>query len=363
MKHPVPNPGIKQIAAHMIDPDMAWPPPMIRLDSNENALGASPHVINTAKMSSFENERYIPNQHRFLVPALAERFGLDPDRVAIGCGSDDLLARLVRCYLGRGRQLLRSQNSYLKTPRYALSAGGEPVPVADQDFTVVVDNFLAKNLDTVNIIYLANPDNPSGTMIPFSEIKRLHANIPSRILLIVDCAYEEYIDEGCFEQLRYLVEASPNVVFTRTFSKVYGLAGARIGWSYSSREVQDIINKASLTFPLSSASLRMALLALEDQSHVNWVKSYNRKTRVKFTSAFEKMGLRVYPSQTNFLLLEFPRQGGSAMEAELYLRQRGVWVRRFASKNYESTLRITLGLENQMDLTAGYLQEFLEQGY
>ena len=359
MKIPSPNPGLNQIAGHMVDPEMSWPPPMIRLNSNENALGPSPHAIEMAKASAFENERYIANQDRFLVPAIAEKYSLDPDRIAIGCGSDDLLARLVKCYLGQGNQLLRSENSYLKTPRYALAAGGEPVSIKDKEFTVVVDNFLAQDLAKVDIVYLANPDNPSGTMIPFDEILRLHQNIPARILLIIDCAYEEYIDESCFKQMRELVEQSPNVVFTRTFSKVFGLAGARIGWSYSSRAVQNIINKASLTFPLSSTSLRMGLVALEDQNLVDWVITHNCNMRAKFTSVFENMGLKVYPSQANFLLLEFPKQEHTAADAELHLRKRGVWVRRFASESYESCLRITLGLESQLDIAAGYIKEFL----
>ncbi len=361
MKNPLPNPGLEQISGHMIDPVMTWPPPMIRLDSNENALGPSPCTIDIASYSSFEFERYIANQHRFLVPAIAKRFSLEPDRVAIGCGSDDLLARLVRCYLNRGNRMLRSQNSYLKTPRYALSVGGIPISVKDQEFTAVVDNFLAQDLTNVNIIYLANPDNPSGTMLPYEEIQRLHRNIPTRILLVLDCAYEEYIDEGYFERLRGMVEQNPNVVFTRTFSKVYGLAGARIGWSYSSREVQNIIHKASLTFPLSSASLRMALVALEDQKHVQWVINHNRVMRTKFTARFTKMGLKVYPSQANFLLLEFPKKDKTAANAELYLRKKGVWVRRFASENYASSLRMTLGLESHLHLAAKYLQDFLLQ--
>ena len=357
-----PNPGLEKIAGHMVDPELSWPPPMIRLDSNENALGPSPHAIAIAQASAFASERYIANQDRFLVPAIAEKYSLDPDRIAIGCGSDDLLARLVKCYLGPSRQLLRSQNSYLKTPRYALAAGGEPVSIMDHAFTVVVDNFLAQDLTKVDIIYLANPDNPSGTMISCQEILRLHQNIPARILLIVDCAYEEYIDDGCFRQMKELVEQSPNVVFTRTFSKVFGLAGARIGWSYSSREVQRIINKASLTFPLSSTSLRMGLMALEDQNHADWVISHNRKVRVKFTSVFAKMGLRVYPSQANFLLLEFPPGQITAADAELHLRKKGVWVRRFAAASYDSCFRITLGLEKQLAIAAGHLQEFLGRG-
>lgn len=359
MEFPSPNPGLDQIAGHMVDPEMSWPPPMIRLNSNENALGPSSHAIEMAKASAFETERYIANQDRFLVPVISARYSLDPERIAIGCGSDDLLGRLIKCYLGHGRQLLRSQNSYLKTPRYALAAGGIPVSVKDHEFTVVVDNFLAQDLAEVDIVYLANPDNPSGTLIPFSEIQRLHQNLPERILLIVDCAYEEYIDEGCFKQMRELVEQNLNVVFTRTFSKVFGLAGARIGWSYSSRDVQKIINKASLTFPLSTTSLRMGLVSLEDHTHINWVISHNKNMRVKFTSAFENMGLKVYPSQANFILLEFPKKRYSAADAELHLRRRGVWVRRFASESFESCLRITLGLETQLDLAARYIQEFL----
>ncbi len=362
MTIPLPNPGLDLIAWHMIDPEMSWPPPMIRLNSNENALGPSPYTIETAKYSAFENERYITKQHRYLVPVLAERYSLDPDRIAIGCGSDDLLARLVRCYLGQGNQMLRSHNSYLKTPRYALAAGGESVSVVDHEFTAVVDNFLAQDLAKVDIIYLANPDNPSGTTIPFKEIQRLHQNLPTRILLIVDCAYEEYVDEGCFNQMRALVEQHSNVVFTRTFSKVFGLAGARIGWSYSSREVQNIINKASLTFPLSSTSLRMGLISLEDQDHINWVITHNRNMRVKFTLAFETMGLKVYPSQANFLLLEFPEHGPTAAETELHLREKGVWVRRFASDSYTSCLRITLGLETHLDIAARYIEDFLSIG-
>ncbi len=357
---PVPNAGYLKIKAHMVDPGDGSPVPIIRLDSNENALGPSPNAVAAAKRAADDLNLYLANQATVLGPALAQHYMLDPERIAIGCGSDDILARIVKCFLRPGRKLLRSANSYLKTPRYAFAANGVPVSVPDSDFTLQVDKVLACGLEDVDVVYLANPDNPSGTMIPNSEIRRLHQNLPPHVLMVVDCAYEEYAERGSFETLKELVEMNANVIFTRTFSKVFGLAGARVGWAYGSPNIVRVVDQASLTFPIARPSMHAALAALEDTDHVRQVIDHNTYVRAKYSRAFEEMGLKVYPSQANFLLLELSGGSPAARGLSQFLVNRGIWIRRFASPSFSSCVRITLGKGEDLDETADLIRQYLE---
>ncbi len=362
MTGPEPRKGILQIKKHMVPASEDGPPISIALDSNESAYGPSPYALQAANAATACLKRYQENQGRILIPALADRFQLDPDRITIGCGSDDLLARLSRAYLEPGSELLRSANSYLKVPNYAYSNDAVPVSAPDREFTADIEAMLRTVTGRTRIVYLANPDNPSGTYISTDKVRLLHDRLPRHVLLVIDCAYSEYVDIEDQHGLFQLVENFQNVVVTRTFSKVYGLAGARVGWLYGPRDVIKAVESLSLTFPLSTPSLAAALAALDDQRHVLHVVGETIKLRLHLATALGALGFKVYPSQANFVLAKFSDPARPAAKAAAALRRRRIAVRRFTAPAYNDCLRITLGFENEVRAAEIALADYMETG-
>ncbi len=356
-----PKTGIGRIKQHMLSGEAdGLPPVSIALNSNESTFGPSPRAIAAFQAAGFGLERYCENPETAMAPALAARFGLDPHRIAIGQGSDDLLARLARAYLGPDTEMLRSANGYLKAPNYAFANNAEPVGVADHDFTASVDNLLAGVTERTRMVYLANPENPAGTYLSGAEVRRLHAGLPQNVLLIIDCAYEEYVDAPDYEPGHRLVEEASNVVMTRTFSKIFGLAGARMGWMYGPPEVVDVVTRIGLTFPVCSGTVAASVAALEDEAHTRHIFEENRANRDRLSRSLNALGLQVTPSQGNFILVRFPDPARSAEAAAETLRRRGIAVRRFAAPAYADRIRITLGRRGELDAAETVIAEFLE---
>ena len=356
-----PKPGIQQIKPHMLAENLvAGPPVSIVLNANENAYGPSPNAVVAAKAAITGIERYFENPLSIMRPALARRFDLDEQRIAIGHGSDDLLSRLARVYLDPGTEMIRSVNGYLKTPNYAFANGAQPISAPDDNFTASTDAILECVTDRTRIVYLANPDNPAGTYLKGSEIRRLHAGLPEKVILILDCAYEEYVDAADYEPGKILAGEADNVVMTRTFSKIFGLAGARVGWMYGSQEIVDTIGRIGLTFPLTSPSIAAAIAALEDTAHTRHIFNLNKDLRTSFSQALTALGLTVYPSQANFILVEFPDPDRCAAKATQMLRQKGVTVRQFPSPAYKNCIRITLGLKQELRFAEKVISDFIK---
>ncbi|MCR9136090.1 MAG: aminotransferase class I/II-fold pyridoxal phosphate-dependent enzyme [Alphaproteobacteria bacterium] len=358
-----PKQGISQIKSHMVSGQgEGLPPVSIALNSNESAFGPSPLAVAAFQAAASGLERYLENPASLLAPALAESFGLDADRITIGQGSDDLLARLARAYLDPDAELLRSVNGYLKIPNYAHANNARPVAAADNNLTASVDHLLAAITERTRIVYLANPENPAGTYLSGSEIRRLHAGLPDNVLLVLDCAYEEYVDAPDYEPGHRLAAEADNVVMTRTFSKIFGMAGARVGWMMGPPAIIDIVNRIGLTFPVATASVAAARAALEDTSHLQYVFEENRRLRQKMTRSLSNLGLKVYPSQTNFVLLRFDNPDRTAANAALALRRQGIAVRRFASPAYNDCIRMTLGHESELNQAQQAIARYLEGG-
>lgn len=327
-------------------------------------MGASQYAIEAAQAASPSLARYNVDASQVMASAIAARFSIDVNRVSIGPGSDELLARLARAYLEPGSELIRSANGYLKVPNYAYANNASPVAAPDEQFTASVDSIVNCVTEKTKMVYLANPDNPSGTYLPHKEILRLHNALPSHVLLVLDCAYAEFVTHSEDALLQQLVEQADNVVFTRTFSKIFGLAGARVGWLYGPPSLVTTINKVGLTFPLSSSSLAACTTALLDQHHFDRVFNTNSRMRTKLSATLTELGLKVYPSQTNFVLAEITpssvgNEGINAAGACAYLRKRGVAIRRFASAAYNDCIRITVGLESEQSTALALLGDYL----
>ena len=355
--------GIDKIKPHMVGAaTKAVPPASILLNSNESVYGPSPHALGAARAAVSGIERYLENPDQVLAPAIAQHFSLDAACITTGQGSDDLLARLARAYLGPGTELIRSANGYLKVPNYAYANDADVISVADDNFKPSVDRMIAALTDRTRIVYLANPENPAGTYLNGAEVRRLHAALPDNVLLVIDAAYEEYVDADDYEPAHKLVDEASNVVMCRTFSKIFGLAGARVGWIYAPEDVIDSVRRIALTFPVASPSAAAALAALEDQAHTQFVYDANLRGRNWLVSELQALGLPIVPSQANFLLVHFPGSDKSAEAADHFLRQKGIAIRRFASPAYKEYIRITVGQPQELKAVRDAIAQFLNGG-
>lgn len=364
-ERPRPHQGVTRIQAHMlaaaapVDDSAA---DLVYIASNESAHGASPEAVAAAAEALRTMERYPNDGPERVAAAIAERFGLDAGRIVCGNGSDDILSRLARAFLAPGDELIHSVNGYQKIPNYAHASNAVPVKVKDCDFTVDVDAMLAAVTPATRMVMVANPDNPTGTYVPDGEIHRLHRGLPPYVLLVLDSAYAEYVDADDYSVPTNLVEGSSNVVMTRTFSKIFGLAGMRIGWMYAPEDIAAAVQRVGITFPLSEPAIRAAIAALGDERHTAFVFEENRSVREWFASEIESMGLAVLPSQANFVLVRFPGERYTAQSASAFLESRGVIARRLASPAFAEYLRFTIGRRTEMERAAAALRRFLAGG-
>lgn len=356
-----PRAGTLRIRPHMVAVDAGQARvPEINIASNESAYGPGVLAIDAATKAAKNLDRYAESSQALLAEAIAEHFDLNPQGIVCGHGSDDLLARIARAFLSPGDELIYSCNGYQKIPNYAFANDAEPVAASDRDFTVDVDAVLEEVSSRTRLVMIANPDNPTGTHISGAEVRRLHAGLPAHVLLVLDSAYLEYVDAEDYEKPDGLVEEMENVLMTRTFSKIFGLAGARVGWLYAPIEIADVLRKIGTTFPVSNTALAASLAALQDTEHTEYVYQQNQRIRAAYTEAFTSLGLKVYPSQTNFLLVEFPGDSQTALPAYEYLAQHGIAARRFGAPAFADCVRFTLGLEAEMQQTLDRLQAFMK---
>ena len=337
-----------------------WDKP-IKLSSNESALGMSPKAIEAARQAIQTSHLYPEIDTGTLAEIIAERYHLNPARMAFGPGSDEILQRVVNTFSGPGEELVHSKNAYMQFPIYAKLAGATPIAASDHDFHYDVDNILEAVTSNTRIVLIANPDNPSGTHLSAGEVRRLHSGLADNILLIIDAAYDEFASSKDYESSTNLVHEFDNVAVTRTFSKVYGMAGLRLGWCYGPEWVIDILTKIGPSFPVNTASFAAGIAAVKDIEHVNSVLSHNQKWIAGLTTHFTNIGLKVFPSQTNFVLVEFPLEvGKTADESNVWLNRNGIIPRQFAVDDFYNKLRFTVGQDWEMEKTIEVLSSFLK---
>ncbi|ACL60645.1 histidinol-phosphate transaminase [Methylobacterium nodulans] len=360
---PVPRPGVLEIEAYV--PGKSAAPAGVKLhklSSNETPLGPSLAAIAAMRETGAHLELYPDGSATDLRRAIAGKYGLDPERIVCGAGSDELLSLLTYAYLGPGDEGVYSQYGFLVYRIAILAAGGTPVVAPERDHTADVDAILKAVTPRTRIVYLANPNNPTGTYLPFDEVRRLHAGLPGNVLLVLDAAYAEYVRRNDYAAGLELVAESENVVMTRTFSKVYGLAALRIGWMVAPAAVVDAVNRIRGPFNLSTAAIAAGTAAIADDAHIAAAVAHNDAWLPKVTRALTDLGLQVTPSVGNFVLIHFPdAPGRSAADADAFLTARGLILRRVGAYGLPNALRMTIGSAEANEAVIAALGDFMRE--
>ncbi|WP_230534306.1 pyridoxal phosphate-dependent aminotransferase [Microvirga roseola] len=360
---PEPRPGVMQIEAYVPGKSAAAGVAKIhKLSSNETPLGPSPKAMDAIR--TFDHlELYPDGAATKLREAVAAKYGLDPSRIVCGSGSDELLSLITNAYVGPGDEGVFTEHGFLVYRIAILAAGGTPVVVKEKDYRADVDAILASITPKTKIVFLANPNNPTGTYLPFDEVKRLHAGLPPHVVLVLDAAYAEYVRRNDYESGLELVATSENVVMTRTFSKIYGLANLRLGWMVGPAHIIDAVNRIRGPFNVNGPAIAAGIAAIQDDAHVGKAIEHNEYWLARLTREIEALGLKVTPSVGNFLLIHFPQEPGrTAKEADAFLSSRGLILRRIDAYGLPHALRLTIGDEEANGLVVAALRDFLSGG-
>ncbi len=338
-----PQPGILDIAlyqggkAHVAGVQNA-----VKLSSNENPFGPSDKAKEAFGRTVHSLHRYPNTDHASLRAAIADVHGLDPERVICGVGSDEIITFLCQAYAGPKDEVVFTEHGFLMYRISALAVGATPVEVPERERTTDVDAILAACTRKTKIVFIANPNNPTGTMISLAEVERLAAGLPKQALLVLDGAYAEYVD-GYDGGLR-LIESRSNVFMTRTFSKIYGLGGLRVGWGYGPRAIVDVLNRIRGPFNLSSTQLETAEAAVRDQDFVEKCRAENARLRHWLSETLSDLGVPSDTSMANFVLARFASDE-EAGACDAFLQEQGLIVRRVSGYKLPHCLRITIGDE------------------
>ena len=362
MSGPRPRPGIMDIKPYVGgESAIVGRKKAIKLASNEGAFGPSPMAAAAYKKAAATLHRYPDGQATQLRRAIAARHGLDPERIVCGAGSDELLNLLCKAYAGPGDEVLYTEHGFLVYPIAAKAAGATPVKVAEKNLTADTDALIARAGGKTRILFLANPNNPTGTYLDADELARLRAGLPGDVLLVIDSAYAEFVTGNDYSPGIELVDRNDNVVMTRTFSKIFGLGGLRLGWAYGPPSVIDALNRVRGPFNVSAPALAAGVAALEDVAFIAKARAHNATWREWTREKLVALGLDVPQSACNFVLVRFPATPGrDAAAADAFLKERGIIVRRVESYGLPDCLRVTIGLEEEMRAFAAAMKEFME---
>lgn len=355
-----PQPGIMEIslyeggAAHVAGLSDA-----IKLSSNENPFGPSDRAKEAFARSVHKLHRYPSTDHRSLRQAIGDVHGLDPERIICGAGSDEIIHFLCQAYAGPKTDVVFTEHGFLMYRISALAAGARPVSVPERERTTDVDAILAACGPRTRLVFVANPNNPTGTMIGLPELERLAAGLPPQAILVIDGAYADYV-KG-YDGGAALATERGNVVMTRTFSKIYGLGGLRIGWGYGPKPIIDVLNRLRGPFNLSTAQLDTAEAAVRDREHVEHCREENTRMRGWLAKSLAEKGIPSDTSTANFILARFADQA-EAEACDVFLQSQGLIVRRVAGYGLPNCLRITIGDEASCRRVAHAIGQFKGQG-
>ncbi len=336
-----PQPGIMDIALYQggashVDGVVD----VVKLSSNENPFGPSPKAIAACQASAAGLHRYPSTDHSALRGAIAGVYALDKERIICGVGSDEIIHFLCQAYIGQGDEVIHTEHGFAMYRISTLAAGGTPVEVAEDTRRVDVDAILAACTDRTKLVFIANPNNPTATMVGLEEVTRLAEGLPPQALLVLDGAYAEYVPD--YDGGAALVEARENVVMTRTFSKMHGLGGLRVGWGYAPKAIIEVLNRIRGPFNLSTTALETAEAAVRDTDYAAMCLAENAKWREWLASELDKLGIPSDKSEANFILARFASEA-DANACDDYLKSQGILVRRVAGYKLPKCLRITVG--------------------
>ena len=319
----------------------------IKLSSNENPWGPSPHAVEAYAAQAANLHRYPDGGHLALREAIAEVHGLPAEQLICGAGSDELLGLLTHAYAGAGDEVLYSAHGFLMYKIYALANGATPITAPENDLHTDVDALLAAVTPRTKIVFLANPNNPTGTVIPFSEIRRLRAALPESVILGLDGAYAEYIDDATYEAGESLIRENTNTVMFRTFSKIYGLPALRLGWAYAPAHIIGVMNRVRSPFNVTSPALAAGIAAVRDQAYVTAMRTKNTAERRRLAHSMKPLGWERVPSAANFVLVKF---GEHVQPLNRFLTENGLIVREVAGYGLPEYLRLSVGTTEENTL-------------
>jgi len=359
---PRPGPGVLKISPYVGGKSGADSEgPVYKLSSNETPLGPSPKAIAAFTQAGQHLELYPDGGAFALREAIAARYGLNINRIVCGAGSDEILSLLAQAYLSPGDEAIYSEHGFLMYKIAILSNGGIPVIAPEKDATTNVDAILERVTNKTRIVFLANPNNPTGTYISHDEVRRLHEGLPADVLLVLDAAYAEYVRRNDYEAGIELVANSENTVMTRTFSKIHGLAALRLGWAYCPQNIADVLNRVRGPFNVSAPAIAAGAAAIADGAFMEKAADHNEKWNQWLCGKLEALGLKVTPSVGNFLLIHFPdRAGQGAPEAEAFLTRGGLILRRVDNYGFPNALRMSIGTKEANHALIAALDTFLK---
>ena len=330
-----------------------------KLSSNENPLGCSPAAQAAVIEAANHLELYPDGSAQALREAIGAKYGVETDRIVCGAGSDEIFQLLGRAYLRPGDNIVQSQYGFLVYRLIAQQAGAETRSAPETDLTTDVDAMLEQVDVNTKIVFLANPNNPTGSYIPYSEVKRLHANLPENVLLVLDGAYAEYVRKNDYSSGMEMAGEMANVLVTRTFSKIHGLAALRLGWAYGPASVIDALNRTRGPFNVSALSQAAGIAAINDDAFMAKSADHNDAESLRVSAAVENAGFKTYPSVGNFVLIEFPQESGrTSADADAFLRNQGIVVRDVKVYGLPTCLRASIGTVEQNDDLIAAIEAF-----
>ena len=356
-----PRPGIMELAPYVPGKSLVdGKASVIKLSANESALGPSPKALDAFRDGDTSLHIYPDGSSLNLREALGETNALDPERIVCGAGSDELLYNLARGYAGPGDEILMGEHGFNVYPIVAHCVGAKPVKVPERNLTFDVEATLSLVTDKTRIVFIANPNNPTGSYIASDELSKLRAGLRDDILLVIDCAYAEFVSRQDYNMGFDLVDRANNTVVTRTFSKIYALAALRIGWCYCPPSIADVLNRLRGPFNLSTPAQLAGKAAIEDVNHLRAAQEHNSVWLTWLSDSLADCGLKVYPSVANFLLIQFAdNTGQSAQEAMAFFAGKGILPRETSGYGLPDCLRVTIGRQNEMEDFVRVVKEFL----
>lgn len=359
MSPPRPRPEILEIAPYVGgESTVPGVNRVLKLSSNEGAFGVPPGAQAAYRKLADEIYRYPDGDCIELRRAIGAKFKLDPAKIVCGCGSDDLIYQLCLAYGGHGRDIVMSEHGFAIYHIAGTYAGSRVIKAKERNLTIDVDAMLAAVSPATKLMFVANPNNPTGSMLPHEEVARLRRGLPPEVLLVLDAAYAEYIERPDYDPGVKLVDAGDNVVMTRTFSKIFGLGGMRVGWAYAAPSVIDVFNRVRAPFNVSIAAQAAAIAALNEPGWVEKGRAHNVEYRAKLSAGLQAAGVKVWPSEGNFVLADFGVVE-KCKAADAFLRSRGVIARPVGGYGLPQCLRITVGTAEEVGIVIETVGAFM----